>query len=385
MIKIFETGDNHIGKKYDRYTSIKEKLINSRFESLQKMVHQAESQHCDFFVLTGDLFDNTSGIKQQDVKKVVEILAEFNGRVLLLPGNHDYYTSEEKVWKDFSNELKKISHNITLLTEMREYIFEVGDEVVVVYPAPCQSKHSKENALGWIKNTNIPHDEIYRVGIAHGSIQGLTPDMNQVYFLMTEAELNKIPMDVWLIGHTHVPYPKLSETPVFGNKIYNAGTHEQTDLSNNTEGYGFIIALENDNSKKVISAHSYKSGNIRYYDKKDKIEPNKNISLKDLIKSLIKGVERNSVIRIEIQGSLTSEEYISKDKIYDELLSSFLHFEIIDNDLSEMISDKKIKAEFSELSFAAQLLQALDDPKERQMAYNLINEFREKLPESNSK
>ena len=41
MIKLFVTGDNHIGRKYDRYPEIREKLIESRFSCLQDMVKKS--------------------------------------------------------------------------------------------------------------------------------------------------------------------------------------------------------------------------------------------------------------------------------------------------------------------------------------------------------
>jgi hypothetical protein len=47
MIKLFETGDNHFGLKYSRYSQISSVLIESRFESLQRMVAYANGEHCD--------------------------------------------------------------------------------------------------------------------------------------------------------------------------------------------------------------------------------------------------------------------------------------------------------------------------------------------------
>ena len=90
MLKIFVTGDNHFGRKFDKY-SVKNQLIESRFECLEEMVKMAEKEHCEFFVITGDLFDNTYAISKNDVNRVVEILAGFNQKVLVLPGNHDFY------------------------------------------------------------------------------------------------------------------------------------------------------------------------------------------------------------------------------------------------------------------------------------------------------
>lgn len=88
-MKLFVTGDNHIGRKFDKY-SIKNQLIESRFLCLKDMVETAEKEQCEFFVITGDLFDNTYAITKKDVKRVVEILAGFNQNVLVLPGNHDF-------------------------------------------------------------------------------------------------------------------------------------------------------------------------------------------------------------------------------------------------------------------------------------------------------
>ena len=90
MVKIFVTGDNHIGKKYDRYPDVKEKLVNSRFEVLNDMVVKAEAEGCGLFVVTGDLFDSINSIRVTDVNRVVDILAAFSGSVIILPGNHDY-------------------------------------------------------------------------------------------------------------------------------------------------------------------------------------------------------------------------------------------------------------------------------------------------------
>lgn len=380
MIKIFMTGDNHIGKKYDRYPTVKEKLVQSRIETIRDMVQQAEKEECGVFVITGDLFDNVSSIKVSDVKQIVEILSKFTGHVLVLPGNHDYYTGEEKVWKDFEKALHNVEHNITLLNEFREYTFEVGEEQVVVYPAFCQSKHSEENNLDWIKSADINNDEGYSIGIAHGAIKGVTPDMNEEYFLMTENELLDIPVDVWLIGHTHVQYPaNLKENDdAVGYKIFNAGSHEQTSLNNNTDGCCFIITLEKVSGKTRVMAHRYVSGKVRYYDLKLEIKPEENIALREKMEKLTDEIGDNSIVRIELAGSVEAADYENRKKIYKEVLSRFLAYdEVVDSGLSEKITLSKIQSEYSELSFAAKFLEKLmDEPVELQMAYNMLQDCR---------
>ena len=318
MIKLFVTGDVHIGKKYDRYPHIKDTLIQSRFDCLDRAVKQAEKEACDYFVITGDLFDRLNAIKVGDVKKVVDILAAFNGSVIVLPGNHDFYSGEEKLWKDFQTQMAKTDHNITLITEFKEYTFETGGETITFYPAFCDSKHSKTNKLDWIKQTEM-NDSTYHVGIAHGSIEGLSPDMKNEYFLMSEGELKSIPVDAWLIGHTHIPYPAdlPAEGDAEGYRIFNAGTPAQTDLSNNTEGYCFVVSLEKVQDKAVVSAHRYKSGEIRFFDIEAKASEG---SLESVIKTATENLPDESVIRLTVSGTVDTEDYQDRQSIYEDAL-----------------------------------------------------------------
>ena len=379
MVKLFVTGDNHIGRKYDRYPEIKEKLIKSRIDCLQDMVRKAEEEGCDFFVITGDLFDNINSIKVGDVKNVVMTLSAFNGRVLVLPGNHDYFTGDDKVWRDFENALTKTDHNITILNEFREYSFtDIGDKDVVIYPAFCQSKHSVENNLGWIKNAEIETRESINIGIAHGALKGITPDMKEEYFLMSEEELKKIPVDAWLIGHTHIAYPgDLDETKeTVGHKIFNAGTHEQTDLHNNSEGDCFIIRIEKNDGEPTVYAKKYISGKIRYYD--IKVQLGAGTGLKESLAKKAGGYTGNSVIRVTVSGTVPRTEYEDRKKIYEEVLGEYLTYEVNDNELSEEITIDTIRREFAETSFAAQFMeQLMSDPTELQMAYKMLQECME--------
>ena len=380
MVKIYVTGDNHFGKKYDRYPEIKEKLIDSRFEVLKDMVRKAEAEGCELFIVTGDLFDNINTIKVADVKRVVEILAAFTGNVIVLPGNHDYYTGEEKVWKDFENALSSVDHNITLIKEFKPFSFDAGEENVVIYPAFCQSKHSKENNLGWIREADIQRDGVINIGLAHGAIQGVTPDMKEEYFLMTESELLSIPVDAWLIGHTHIPYPDVlkEDKDTAGYKVFNAGTHEQTDLHNNTEGNGFIISIEKQGSEARVLARKHVCGRIHFYDLDIQVRPDSETALADAVKEAIAGRDRNAVIRLKVSGSVKQAEYQEKEKVFRELLGSFLTYEKEDHELSEEITMDKIREEFAETSFAARFMEELmDNAAELQMAYQLLKSCNE--------
>ena len=373
MIKIFVTGDNHFGKKYDRYPEIRDRLVDNRFVCFEKMIEKAEQEGCDIFAVTGDLFDNCSSIRKSDVERVVRILAGFAGRVLVLPGNHDYYTGEEKVWKDFDDALRTCDNNIIRLDRFEPYPIEIAEETVVIYPAFCRSKHSRENNLGWIKEMSVPKSGQINVGMAHGAIEGVTPDMQKEYFLMTEPELQAIPMDVWLVGHTHIPYPGgLSEDEEIGGyRIFNAGTHAQTDLHNNTRGYGFIISVDKQGDKAQVSAKKYQSGTIFFYDIAVRVSSAEGDSLEALLQEKLDPLEAESVVRLTVTGSVVSEEYSRRRELYKKYCDRFLSWELQDDE----ITLDRVREEFAESSFAAKLMEALQgDQTELQMAYELLQE-----------
>ena len=208
MLRIFVTGDNHIGLKYASHEQAAI-LASSRMAAFEGMVKTANQENCALFAITGDLFENTYSVSKKEIKVLLDALSCFNGTVVVLPGNHDYYDKDVKVWQYFKDIMTSYD-NITLLTDYRPYKLTANGEEVVLYPALCTSLHSApgQNNLGWIKDTTIDNDDVYHIGIAHGAVEGETIDNEGQYFLMKRSELESIPVDAWLIGHTHVPVPR---------------------------------------------------------------------------------------------------------------------------------------------------------------------------------
>ena len=194
---------------------------------------------------------------------------------------------------------------------------------------------------------------------------------------MTEKELDAIPVDVWLIGHTHVMFPAdLDFNYKKAGKIFNAGTHVQTDVRNNTDGNCFIIEVEKDSSgKAVVQAKRFVSGNVFFKRFELHIEANgSDTELADAIRKAVSGLDQNTSVSLKISGTVSRAEYEQRKEIYAEYLDGFFeHPQPNDDNLTELISEEFIKSEFSELTFPAKLLMELmNDPKKAQLAYNLL-------------
>ena len=374
MLKIFLTGDNHIGLKYASHEQAAV-LASSRITAFESMVKTANQENCALFVIAGDLFENTYSVSKRDIKALLDTLSCFEGTVVVLPGNHDYYDADVKVWQYFKD-VMQAHDNIMLLTEYRPYSLTCGDEDVVLYPAHCTSLHSApgENNLGWIKDEDILSDGAYHIGIAHGAVEGETIDNEGAYFLMKRTELESIPVDAWLIGHTHVPFPKNLKVEEYTpcEKIFNAGTHVQTDVACNTEGQCFIIEIADN---KAVKAKKVISGNLRFCRKSITVSAGE---LESKLADALANIDDNTVVDLILQGAVTAEEYETRHRTLEDALSRFVEGTYNDSALSRLITKQLIEAEFPETSFSAGLLTALlEDPKEAQLAYELLKSLKE--------
>ncbi len=368
MLKIFLTGDNHIGLKYAGHEQAAV-LVEARLAAFERMVQTANDEQCDLFVIAGDLFENTYSVAKRDVTRLFTTLSGFCGTVAVLPGNHDYYDRDVKVWQYVRDVIAELD-NIVLLTEYRPYSLSVGENDVVIYPALCTSLHSAagENNLGWIAKETISGDGCYHIGVAHGAVEGETIDNEGQYFLMTRKELEALPMDAWLIGHTHVPFPRLTgELSPTGERIFNAGTHVQTDVACNTEGACFIIEINED---KTLRAKKVVTGDLRFVRLYVTLTVE---AMEETIATALAPLDDRTVVDLVLSGAVSAQEYDARAAVIEAALARFTEGTYNDHALSRLISKDLIEAEYPETSFSAGLLKALlDEPKEAQLMYELL-------------
>ncbi|MEJ6952294.1 metallophosphoesterase family protein [Natronospora cellulosivora (SeqCode)] len=370
-LKIFHTGDLHIGMKFSNYPDfIRNELIESRFQTLEEMILTANQEQCNLFVIAGDLFDKIN-IPKKDIIRVISILTKFAGDcVLVMPGNHDYDNGMVELWERFHN---NISSNILLLNEYRAYSLEDFDLDVMVYPAFCDSKHSDTNRLQWIKDLEELEDAKWQLGIAHGALSGLSPDLSSQYFNMSETELAETGMDLWLLGHTHIPYPALDE--VKNRKVFNAGTHEPDGMDCKHSGTAWLIEI--DQGKNTL-AKRISTGKYRFYDLAYKIEKEKDLS--DIKESLLDKDTDRKIVRISLSGVIDECLFKEKEDFYQQLRRKLAYLEIDDNNLRIRISEDLIDKEFTKDSFPHLVLKELAASKEEdalQLAYEMIKEVKE--------
>lgn len=367
-LKIMHTGDLHLGMKFSQYPTISSQLEEARYQALKNVVQKANQKKANILAVAGDLFDKIS-VKEEVIIKSINILDQFVGDVILiLPGNHDYQDGINALWGQF----RKNQRGRMLLLDQKQ-IYDLNDFGLdaAVYSAPCDSRLSKTNNLGWIKDLKTDLNRKYKIGMAHGAIAGFSPDLTNNYFKMEKEELLSLKLDLWLLGHSHLPYPE--QKKVQNHKIFNSSTPEPDGMDCSHQGYAWFIELK---KNKEIEAERVVVGNYQFLDLD--FEVNNKADLKSLLDKILSNQPQNKLLRLAISGHLPKEVFADKDQYLNKLRNNLFYAEIDQSNLNIKIDQKLIAAEFSCSSFPYQLLDDLKDDEEAlHLAYQILKEVQD--------
>ena len=374
MIKIFHTADVHVGLKFTRGypDSLQQALVQERIAVIARMADMANQEGCDLFVVAGDLFDSVK-VSKKLLRETAESLARFEGLVAVLPGNHDYAQEvDDPIWGTFAD---AIGERHLVLRQQRPYDLGPFDIPAILYPGACTSRHSQDNAIGWISDAidSCARGQV-RVGIAHGSLDGLSPDFHGDYYPMTRQELEAVDVHVWLLGHTHVRFP--DQESGRGARIFYPSTPEPDGFDCRHPGYAWIIEVDESGPTQF---RSVRTGTFQF---DDVIESR--VESEAELNRIRRDFERfrggRHLVKLRLQGRLDSDLLEQLSAILLELETFAEYLEINTDELLRAIRQSDIDNEFTEGSFPHRLLSALaqspDDQLALQLGYDLVKEAR---------
>ena len=368
-LRIFHTADLHLGMKFAQgYTPlVQDELVKARYETLAREVDLANENKSDLFLIAGDLFDGHR-ISAKDIQSVAETLSRFEGGlVVIMPGNHDYVQPSSELWSKFSKAIPSVLlMDKTIPYDLRRYEIDL-----VFYPGPCTSRLSAENAIAWMKTCPKLTGDIFHVGVAHGSVNGISPDFNAEYYPMTKEELRSLGFDLWLMGHTHVRYPDVDQGTE--EKILFPGTPEPDGLDSEHSGYAWIVDLGDEHSVKY---RTIETGKFQFLDWHVVLSQEEDL---DNLKSKLKNTKlENTLVRLKLTGSLPGDMFEKLEVLNRELKKKVVGLKLDYSSLHRSVTAKEIDAEFTKGSFPYRLLKTLvdnnSDPLTIQIAYDLVKE-----------
>ena len=358
-LKIFATADVHLGIKFSNFPDNEQKLAMARLDSLERMVEKAKEVNSDLFIIAGDLFDRKT-TSAETIEKAIDILSRFENFVLILPGNHDYYqTKDDRLWKKFL----EIPDKFIILNEKR--VFNLEDINTFIYPGPCHSRISNENAIDWIENAIKNKGAGYHIGIAHGSILNISQDDCMRYYPMTLDQLESINVDLWILGHTHKQYPEVYSK---GGKTLVPGSPEVA-FGKNFKHDGKAWSITIDNSKEII-AESILVGKYKIIE--NNYDLNK-ININDVLSQLSSLELSKSILKLAFNGRIPINEF-EKIKDIENYLENVFYIETDTKNLKEEITKDNL-SQYPPNSFQYVLLDRLikeGDNLALQIAWDLL-------------
>ena len=398
-LRILHSADFHIGMRFRDY-SCGEQLREARLSAVDRVVAAANERECDILTVGGDLFERRA-IPKADVRRVTDSLARFAGvAVLVLPGNHDYIGGESSLWSEFR---ESSPDHVYLLSDPEPFDLRPFALDAVVFPAPCDAKHSETNRIGWVAERlnggeTVEGDTVL-LGLAHGSIEGVSPDFAESYFPMTRAELEGAGVDLWLMGHSHVTWPP---APDPRERIVNPGTPEPDGFDCSHAGHALYVELGGrgrggDETHTAPGERAELGGGGRGGDEAERVpatgrrdgrgaSPGSRRRVPSTIEVVQTGMYRfhrehrtlrgihdvqrvgaelgasslaKTAVRLILDGRLDTEAMEALPGALERVRANVLEIDLRRDDLHEAITPERIDREYAAGSFAARLLHEL--------------------------
>jgi len=369
-LKILHTADLHLGMTFNNRgypEAVREQLIEARFETLVRIVELANSEQCVLLVIAGDLFHRPN-VAAATITRTLNILERFSGCTALLPGNHDYYDPEGPLWRSLRSEG---FDELVLLTAEQPFPLQDYGLDAILYPAPCNKKHSPANRIGWIDPPSERPADSYHIGVAHGAVQGISPDLEDQYFPMTTSELSALKMHHWCLGHTHIRYPDRAEASC--EPFLISGTPEPDGFDCRHNGCVWLTEL---NDEKESRSRSVETGFLRFREIEKQLDSAADF---DAIMQELAPEGDRTLVKLKLFGTLPEADYRDRGLRFKNLREHLLYLETEDGELTVEITPELIAARYPEGSFPHRFLTRLSergDPEALQLAYRLTEEVK---------
>lgn len=196
-IRFIHAADLHLDSPFQGLKAIPKSLFNrvkeSTFDALERLVNHAINENVDFIILAGDLFDgeNRSFKAQSKLKKAMEKLYAHKISCYIIHGNHDHLKGN---WIPLS-----WPENVFFFKDEIDFVeFKKAEVAVHLYGFSYPEKSVKENIASKYKKNGTAD---FHIGILHGTAEG--QEGHDPYAPFSIKQLLEKDFDYWALGHIH--------------------------------------------------------------------------------------------------------------------------------------------------------------------------------------
>ncbi|GAB2456157.1 DNA repair exonuclease [Comamonas humi] len=231
MPRFLHTADWQIGRQFSTFDADTAPLLaEARFAAVERLAQLATEYAVDAVLVAGDVFDAQT-VSDKTIRRLFQLLAGFAGPWLLIPGNHDAALAES-VWTR-AERLQCVPANAHLLLapEVRSF----AERGFAVLPAPLRQRHTYDDTTAWMDTADTPAG-LLRIGLAHGSVQGLLHDGIDSPNPIAPTRCDTARLDWLALGDWH----GLKQVQP---RMAYSGTPEPDRFPNNEPGYALLVDI----------------------------------------------------------------------------------------------------------------------------------------------
>ena len=242
MIKLLHTADWQIGKQFGQFEADEAALLaDARFTVVERLASLATAQGIHAILVAGDVFD-AQGVADKTIHRLFNCLSAFKGPWVLIPGNHDAALAES-VWTR-AVRLNAVPPNAHLcLTPEPLVLPSLG---LALLPAPLTQRHTHSDLTDWFASATVSAD-LFRVGLAHGSVQGILADGIDSSNPIAAGRAEHSGLDYLALGDWH-------GTKQVDARTWYSGTPETDRFKANDSGQALVVMLPERGALPVVTA-----------------------------------------------------------------------------------------------------------------------------------
>ncbi|QGU31982.1 metallophosphoesterase family protein [Thermochromatium tepidum] len=248
MPRILHTADWQIGRQFEMFGPEDGALLaEARFAAVERIAQLASERAVDAVLVAGDLFD-AQWVSDRTIRRLFLALQGYSGPWLLLPGNHDAALAEG-VWTR-AQRLGVIGPNVQPLLEPKPWLLDASSDEctgIAVLPAPLSQRRVHEDLTAWFDTAPTP-EGFLRIGLAHGSVQGVLPDDLDCSNPIAADRARRAHLDYLALGDWH---GRLG----IDDRTWYSGTPEPDRFRNNDAGCVLEVELPAPGSVPRITTH----------------------------------------------------------------------------------------------------------------------------------
>lgn len=231
MISILHTADWQIGRVFAQFEpDDAAALFEARFAVVERLAGIATDRGVDAILVAGDVFDAQT-VADKTIRRLFNAMQGFTGTWVLMPGNHDAALAES-VWSR-ARRLGAIPGNVIVCLEPKPLV--VAGKFTLL-PAPLTQRHTYVDLTEWFAE-HVSTDDLPRIGLAHGSVQGILPEDVDSANPIAAGRAQGAGLTYLALGDWH-------GTKRVDGRTWYAGTPESDRFKANDSGQALLVSIE---------------------------------------------------------------------------------------------------------------------------------------------